>query len=64
MTYKEFRKMSYGVYEWEVYLIDNQDDHWYYGEDAVNPVFDDKQVVSFNLRSNIHHDVFCTVDLI
>lgn len=63
MTYKEFREMSRGVYEWEVFLIAKHD-HWYYGKEALNPEFDDKRVVSFELRSNIHHDVFCTVDLI
>lgn len=66
MTYKEFREMSRGVYEWEVFLIRDLNDHWYYGKEALNPEFDDKRVVSFELKSipRDAHDIVCVVDLI
>jgi hypothetical protein len=64
MTYKEFRKAAHGISEWQVYLIDNSDNHWRYGDEAVSPEFDDKKVVSFELTANTDYDIICTVDLI
>jgi hypothetical protein len=64
MTYKEFREAANGVSEWQVYLIDNSDNHWRYGDEAISSEFDDKKVISFDLTTTYAHDIICTVDLI
>jgi hypothetical protein len=64
MTYKEFREAAHGISQWQVYLIDNSNNHWRYDDEAISPELDNKRVVSFDLSSNLHHNVVCTVDLI
>ena len=65
MTFKEFRKMTHGVSDWQVYLIDNSDKHWYYGcEEVLGDMFDDKRVVSFDITAKMDYQIVCTVDLI
>lgn len=64
MTYKEFREAAHGVSEWQVYLIDNSDNHWRYGKEAISSELDNRKVVSFDLTTNTVYDIICTVDLI
>lgn len=64
MTYKEFREAAHGVSEWQVYLIDNSDNHWRYDKEAISSEFDNRKVISFDLTSNYFGEIICTVDLI
>lgn len=64
MTYKEFREAAHGISEWQVYLIDNSDNHWRYGKEAISSEFDNRKVVSFDLTSNYYGEIICSLDLI
>ena len=65
MTFKEFRQMAHGIGRWQVYLIDNTDQHWHYGtEEELGIQFDDLKVVSFDVTPTISGKVICTIDLI
>jgi hypothetical protein len=65
MTFNEFRHFAHGVSKWQVFIIDDSENHWYYGlEEVLGAQFGDKRVVSFDMTTDIDHGIVCTVDLI
>jgi hypothetical protein len=65
MTFKEFREMAHGVYDWQLYVIDEGEITQHYGyEETLDDKYDDLKVISFNITARSEYHITCQVDLI
>lgn len=65
MTFKEFRELAHGIYDWQIFVIDDSENHWHYGyEETLDSEYDNLRVVSFNIIARSEHHITCQVDLI
>lgn len=65
MTFKEFREIAHGVYDWQLYVIGQGEINQHYGyEETLDDKYDDLKVISFNIIARSEYHITCQVDLI
>ena len=65
MTFKDFRQMAHGIYDWQLFVISKGESNWHYGyEETLDDKYDDLKVISFDIKARSEYHITCQVDLI
>ena len=65
MTFKDFRQMAHGIYDWQLFVIGKGESSWHYGyEETLDDKYDDLKVISFDIKARSEYHITCQVDLI
>ena len=59
MTFQEFKEMTYGVYEYQIFICGN----WIVGLDTLDSKYMNMTITEFNFDADDNGRITCTVDL-